>query len=84
MSDSPPDRLSVNPQSPYYSEAALKRDVGVRFKGVEKFNVEEYCISESWIRVAAGGAKDRRGNPLTLKLSGPVEVWFKDSPAAEA
>lgn len=80
MSDSPPDRLSVNPQSPFYSEEVLKRDVGVRFKGVEKFNVEEYCISERWIRVAAGGAKDRRGNPLTLKLSGPVEVWFKDTP----
>ncbi|HRK24685.1 MAG TPA: DUF3297 family protein [Beijerinckiaceae bacterium] len=78
MSDTPPDRLSVNPQSPHYNEAALARDVGVRFKGVEKHNVEEYCVSERWIRVAAGPAKDRRGNPLTLRLSGDVEVWFKN------
>ena len=82
MSDTPPDRLSVNPQSPFYDEAALKRDVGVKFKGVEKFNVEEYCISERWIRVAAGAAKDRKGNPLTVLLRGEVEVWFKDDAAA--
>ena len=84
MSDSPPDRLSVNPDSPFHDEATLKREVGVRFKGVEKFNVEEYCVSERWIRVAAGPAKDRRGNPLTIKLSGEVEVWFKDTPPVEA
>lgn len=82
MSDTPPDRLSVNPQSPFYDEAALKRDVGVKFKGVEKFNVEEYCVSERWIRVAAGAAKDRKGNPLTVLLRGEVEVWFKDDAAA--
>ncbi|MCA0423932.1 MAG: DUF3297 family protein [Proteobacteria bacterium] len=81
MSDTPPDRLSVNPASPFYDEAVLKREVGVRFKGVEKFNVEEYCVSERWIRVAAGAAKDRKGNPLTLKLAGDVEVWFKESEA---
>lgn len=77
-SESPPDRLSVNPSSPWYDEAALKREVGVRFKGVEKFNVEEYSVSEGWIRVAAGAARDRKGNPLTIRLSGSVEVWFKD------
>jgi hypothetical protein len=77
LTDTPPDRLSVNPDSPHYSEAVLQREVGVKFKGVEKFNVEEYCVSEGWIRVAAGAAKDRKGNPLTLKLTGPVEVWFK-------
>ena len=84
MSETPPDRLSVNPQSPHYNEAVLAREVGVKFKGAEKFNVEEYCVSEGWIRVAAGPAKDRRGNPLTVLLRGPVEVWFKGGDQAEA
>jgi hypothetical protein len=79
MTDTPPDRLSVNPASPFYDEAALMRDVGIRFKGAEKTNVEEYCVSEGWIRVAAGNAKDRHGNPLTMKISGPVEPYFKDT-----
>jgi Protein of unknown function (DUF3297) len=74
----PPDRLSNNPESPHYNEAALARGVGVRFKGVEKTNVEEYCVSEGWARVVAGIAKDRRGNPMTVKLQGPVEPYFKD------
>jgi len=75
--DSPPDRLSTDPRSPYFNAAALERDVGIRFKGVEKTNVEEYCISEGWVRVAAGKALDRYGNPLTIKLTGTVEAWFK-------
>jgi hypothetical protein len=78
MSDTPPDRLSNNPKSPYYDPAALERGVGVRFKGVEKTNVEEYCVSEGWVRVAAGAARDRVGNPMTLKLSGTVEPYFRD------
>ena len=73
-----PDRLSNDPKSPYYNAELLERDVGVRFKGVEKTNVAEYCISEGWIKVEAGKTKDRHGNPLTIKLSGPVEVYFKD------
>jgi len=73
----PPDRLSTDPRSPYFNAEVLERDVGVRFKGVEKTNVEEYCISEGWIRVAAGKALDRRGNPLTIKLSGAVEAYYK-------
>ncbi|MGJ4886071.1 MULTISPECIES: DUF3297 family protein [unclassified Bradyrhizobium] len=73
-----PDRLSVDPKSPYYNAEILSRDVGIRFKGAEKTNVEEYCISEGWIRVAAGNAKDRHGNPLTIKVHGPVEPYFKD------
>ena len=77
MTDTPPDRLSNNPKSPFYDEALLERGIGVRFKGDEKTNVEEYCISESWIRVAAGKAVDRKGNPLTVLLKGPVEVWIK-------
>ena len=76
--NTPPDRLSVNPDSPYHDEALLARGVGVRFKGQIKTNVEEYCISEGWIRVAAGKALDRKGKPLTIKLTGPVEVWFED------
>ncbi|HVV61971.1 MAG TPA: DUF3297 family protein [Pseudolabrys sp.] len=79
MADTLPDRLSVDPRSPHYNEDVLKRDVGVRFKGVEKNNVEEYCVSEGWIRVAAGNAKDRQGNPLTIKLIGKVEPYFKDT-----
>ena len=78
MADTPPDRLSNDPNSPYYDEAALERGVGIRFKGEEKTNVEEYCVSEGWVRVAAGKALDRRGNPLTIKLSGPVEPYFRD------
>ena len=78
MTDVPPDRLSNNPNSPFYNEDVLARDVGIRFAGKEKTNVEEYCVSEGWIRVAAGTAKDRLGNPLTIKLSGPVEPYFRD------
>lgn len=80
MSETPPDRLSVDPTSPYYDADALARGVGVRFKGQEKTNVDEYCVSEGWVRVVAGAAKDRRGNPLTLKLQGTVEPYFKDVP----
>jgi len=78
MADTFPDRLSVNPTSPDYNEEILRRDVGIRFNGKEKTNVEEYCISEGWIRVSAGKAKDRHGNPLTIKLTGKVEPYFKD------
>ena len=75
--DSFPDRLSNDPRSPYYNAEVLARDVGIRFKGAEKTNVEEYCISENWIRVAAGKAVDRYGNPLTIKLTGTVEPYFR-------
>ncbi len=78
MTDTLPDRLSINPTSLYYDEAVLVRDVGIRFNGVEKTNVEEYCVSEGWIRVEAGKAKDRHGNPLTIKLKGTVEPYFRE------
>jgi hypothetical protein len=78
MTDTPPDRLSVNPKSPHHDEALLARGIGVRFRGQVKTNVEEYCLSEGWIRVAAGKTVDRKGNPLTILLKGPVEVWFED------
>lgn len=78
MTDSPPDRLAANPDSPFFDQALMERGVGIRFNGAEKTNVEEYCVSEGWIRVAAGNAKDRRGNPLTIKLKGSVEPYFRD------
>jgi len=73
-----PDRLSTDPKSPYYNAEVLSRDVGIRFKGIEKTNVEEYCVSEGWVRVTAGNARDRYGNPLTIKVHGPVEPYFRD------
>jgi len=81
MSDTPPDRLSVNQSSPYFQRELLERGIGIRFKGVERRDVEEYCISEGWIRAALGNKVDRKGNPLTIKLNGPVEAWF-ERPAA--
>lgn len=84
MINSFPDRLSVNPKSPHYDESLLARGIGIRFNGQEKTNVEEYCISEGWIRVAAGRALDRRGNPITLKFSGEVVPYFLDSSRTEA
>jgi hypothetical protein len=81
MSQTPPDRLSNDPDSPFYDEALLERGIGIRFAGQEKTNVEEYCVSEGWVRVAAGKALDRKGKPLTIKLKGPVEAYFRDEPA---
>ena len=80
MSDVPPDRLSVDPSSPFYDQATLARGVGVKFRGVERRDVEEYCVSESWIRAAAGKALDRKGAPLVIKMTGPVEPYFLASP----
>ena len=77
MTKTPPDRLSNDPRSKFYDAALLERGIGIRFKGVERRDVEEYCISEGWVRVAAGKALDRRGQPLTMKLKGEVEAWFK-------
>lgn len=76
--DSPPDRLCVNPRSRYYDEALLRRGVGIRFNGKERQDVEEYCVSEGWIRVAAGRSLDRYGNPMTVRLKGTVEPFFED------
>jgi Protein of unknown function (DUF3297) len=72
-----PDRLSVNPKSPFHLASAFERDVGIRLNGVEKTNVEEYCISEGWVRVTAGKALDRKGQPLLIKLKGTVEAFYK-------
>ena len=78
MTDAPPDRLSVNPDSPFYDADVLARGVGVRFKGVDKNNVEEYCVSEGWVRLAVGNTKTRTGEQMTMKLQGPVEPYFRD------
>ena len=76
MSDTPPDHLAIDPSSRFHDEAAINRGVGVRFNGVERDNVEEYSISEGWIRVQVGKSKDRRGNPMTIKVKGTVEPYF--------
>jgi hypothetical protein len=77
MSDTPPDRLSVNQNSPFFQRELLERGIGIRFKGQERRDVEEYSISEGWVRVALGNKVDRKGQPLTIKLNGPVEAWFE-------
>ena len=83
MSDTPPDRLSLNPKSPWFDADTLRRGVGIRFKGRERTDVEEYCVSEGWIRVAAGRSMDRYGQPMTIKLKGEVEPFFQDAQAQE-
>ena len=83
MPDAPaklPDRLSIDPRSPYFDQALLAKGVGIRFNGQEKTNVEEYCVSEGWIRVAAGKSLDRHGNPLLITLKGTVEPYLKPPP----
>ena len=77
--DTPPDHLSNDPRSPYYDEEALKREIGVRFKGVEKTNVEEYCVSEGWVRLPVGKSLDRHGNAMTIKAMGEVVPYFFDA-----
>lgn len=84
MTDTVPDRLSTDPASPHFDEELLRRGIGIRFKGVERRDVEEYSISEGWIRVALGKKVDRHGRPLTLKLTGPVEAWVENPAGDEA
>lgn len=82
MTDPMPDRLAIDPKSPFHNAALLERGIGIRFNGVEKTNVEEYCVSEGWVRVAVGRALDRRGNPMTLKIKGTVEPYLRDAGTA--
>lgn len=77
-SDVPPDHLSVNPRSPHFDADILQRGIGIRFKDRVRTDIEEYSISEGWVRVQAGKTVDRKGQPLTIKLTGPVEAWFED------
>jgi Protein of unknown function (DUF3297) len=75
-----PDHLSINPGSPHFNREVLQFQIGIRFNGVEKTNVEEYCVSEGWVRVPTGGkSKDRFGNPMLVKLSGKVEPFYVES-----
>lgn len=76
--DTPPDHLSVNPRSEFFDADKLQRGVGIRFKDRVRTDIEEYCISEGWVRVQAGRSMDRKGQPLTIKLTGPVEAWYED------
>ena len=78
MSDTPPDRLASDPRSPFHDAQAMDRGVGIRFNGVERDNVEEYCVSEGWVKVPAGKTVDRKGRPLLIKLKGQVEAYYKD------
>jgi hypothetical protein len=83
MSDTPPDRLAMDPRSRFHDADVLERGVGIRFKGEEKTNVAEYCISEGWVRLPVGKSLDRRGNPMTIKVSGEVVAWFHDASPAD-
>jgi hypothetical protein len=76
-SDVPPNHLSIDQDSPFFSEEALLRGVGIRFNGAEKTNVREYNVAEGWVRVEVPTSKDRRGNPMVVKLSGTVEPYFR-------
>ncbi|MEO7431295.1 MAG: DUF3297 family protein [Dokdonella sp.] len=84
MNEPMPDRLAVNPKSPFHNADLLARGVGIRFNGKERVDVEEYCVSEGWVRVAAGRARDRHGNPMTIKLKGEVVAYLQESPAPRA
>ena len=83
MTDTLPDRLATDPRSPFHDAALLERGIGIRFNGRERMDVEEYCVSEGWVRVAAGRSLDRYGQPMTIKLSGAVEPYFQDVANAE-
>ncbi len=77
VTETPPDRLAAQPNSPFYNADLLERGVGIIFNGVERTNVDEYCVSEGWVKVAAGNSRDRYGRPLTIKVKGVVEPYFK-------
>lgn len=80
LTDQPPDRLSSDTASPFFDADALQRDVGIRFNGKERSDVEEYCVSEGWVRVAAGKSKNRFGRPMTIKIKGAVEAYYRLQP----
>ena len=79
MTDTPPDRLATDPRSPHHDAATLERGIGIRFNGVERHNVEEYCVSDGWEKLPVGKSLDRRGQPMTMKVKGTVEPYFLDT-----
>ena len=72
-----PDRLSVDPRSPHHVAAVFTHEIGIRLNGLERFDVEEYCISEGWVKVPAGRSLDRKGHPMMIKLKGTVEAFYR-------
>ncbi len=72
-----PDHLSADPRSPHHVAAVFAHDIGIRFNGKDRSDVEEYCLSESWVKVPAAKTRDRKGNPLTIKLKGKVEAYYR-------
>jgi hypothetical protein len=84
VKDTPPDRMCADPRSRFHNAAALERGIGVRFNGKERTDVEEYCVSEGWVRLPVGRSLDRRGRPMCFKHSGTVEVWFLDESEVDA
>ncbi|MFL6676615.1 MAG: DUF3297 family protein [Massilia sp.] len=72
-----PDRLSIDPRSPHHVAAVFQHEVGIKFNDKERSDVEEYCISEGWIKVAAGKTLDRKGKPMLIKLKGKVEAFYR-------
>ena len=76
--DVPPNHLAVHPSSPHFDSDVLQRGIGIRFKGKTRTDIEEYSISEGWVKVQAGKTVDRKGRPLLIKLTGDVEAWFED------
>ena len=79
MTNTPPDRLATDPRSPYHDAAVLERGIGILFNGIERHNVEEYCVSEGWVRLPVGKSLDRRGNAMTMKIKGEVAAFFLDT-----
>ena len=82
MTDTPqapalPDRLSIDPSSPHHVAAVFQHDIGIHFNDKERFDVEEYCVSEGWVKVPAGKKVDRKGRPLLIKLKGTVEAFYR-------
>jgi hypothetical protein len=72
-----PDRLSVDPSSPFHIPSAFEHEVGIKFNDKDRSDVEEYCISEGWIKVTAGKTVDRKGKPMLIKLKGKVEAFYR-------
>ena len=86
MTDSPPppltrpplpDRLCTDPRSPHHIASVFEHEIGIRLSDKERFDVDEYCVSEGWVKVPAGKTRDRKGQPLLIKLKGKVEVFYR-------
>ena len=72
-----PDHLSIDPRSPHHVAAVFEHGIGIRLNDKVLVNVEEYCISEGWVKVPAGKTLDRKGHPLLIKIKGKVEAFYR-------